>query len=162
LLSQTTEYALRATICLAYGDDSLVSTSQLAVMTKVPMNYLAKVLQLLARNDIVVGRRGVGGGYKLARDASEISMLDVIDSIDPIKRITSCPLGLPNHDGALCPLHTKLDGMIDLLIQNFSDVSMSDILTEVGTSRPLCNEEMTVQVELTMGSLLTGDTKNEK
>ena len=53
-------------------------------MTKVPMNYLAKVLQLLARSEIVTGRRGVGGGYRLSRPASEVSMLDVINAIDPM------------------------------------------------------------------------------
>jgi len=150
LLSQTTEYALRATICLAYRQEGLVSTSELATMTKVPMNYLAKVLQLLARSDIVSGRRGVGGGYKLTRPAEEISMLDVINSIDPINRIDACPLGLENHAGTLCPLHRKLDESIELLINQFSGITMADMIGELGDIRPLCDEDMTTQVELTM------------
>lgn len=158
MLSQTTEYALRAAACLAYNTDGLVSTSDLATMTKVPMNYLAKVLQLLARNDIVTGRRGVGGGYKLARDPADISILDIINAIDPIERITSCPLGLPNHSGALCPLHHKLDSMIELLIENFSSISMKDMLEEVGSSRPLCDDEMTARVELRLSGINTSDS----
>ena len=151
MLSQTTEYALRATICLAYSNDRLVSTSELAQVTKVPMNYLAKVLQLLARSDIVSGRRGVGGGYKLTREAVNISMLDVINAIDPIERIGSCPLGLENHSGTLCPLHRKLDEAVAMLIAQFSGISMADMLGELGDSRPLCDDEMTVRVGLTLG-----------
>ena len=151
MLSQTTEYALRATICLAYSNDRLVSTSELAQVTKVPMNYLAKVLQLLARSDIVSGRRGVGGGYKLTREAVNISMLDVINAIDPIERIGSCPLGLENHSGTLCPLHRKLDEAVAMLIAQFSGISMADMLGELGDSRPLCDDEMTVRVDLTLG-----------
>ncbi|MFK7758384.1 MAG: Rrf2 family transcriptional regulator [Phycisphaerales bacterium] len=153
MLSQTTEYALRATICLAYAPDRLVSTSELADQTKVPMNYLAKVLQLLARAEIVTGRRGVGGGYKLTKTASEISMLDVIDAIDPIRRITSCPLSLDNHSGALCPLHRTLDTTISMMIKQFTGITLADLIGERGESKPLCDKEMTAKVELTLGGL---------
>lgn len=150
MISQTTEYALRAMSCLAYSPDQLVSTSDLASLSKVPMNYLAKVLQLLARADLVSGRRGVGGGYKLARPASAISMLDIINAIDPLGRIEMCPLGLENH-GVLCPLHRRLDQASQLLIDLFSGVTLEDLLTEAGASRPLCDESMTAKVELTLG-----------
>ncbi len=136
--------------CLAYSPDQLVSTSDLAEVSKVPMNYLAKVLQLLARADLVNGRRGVGGGYKLARGASSITLLDIINAIDPIRRIEMCPLGLENH-GALCPLHRRLDQASQMLIGLFSDTTLEDILTESGANRPLCDESMTAKVELTLG-----------
>jgi Rrf2 family nitric oxide-sensitive transcriptional repressor len=149
MLSQTTEYALRAMSYLAYITDGLTSTSELAEYTHVPSNYLAKVLQLLAKADLVNGRRGVGGGYKLARSSDSISLLDVINAIDPIRPITSCPLGLENHSGSLCPLHKKLDEASRTMIKVFSDISLKDIISEVGESRPLCNTEMTKKVELT-------------
>jgi len=151
LLSQTTEYALRATICLSYTSEGLVSTSELAEVTKVPMNYLAKVLQLLARGDIVTGRRGVGGGYRLTREPKDISMMDVINAIDPIKRINSCPLNLSNHTGVLCPLHQKLDESIGKLMDDFTGVSMADLMGEKGDTRPLCDTERTAMVDLTLG-----------
>ncbi len=155
MLSQTTEYALRATVCLSYSRDGLVSTSELAEMTKVPMNYLAKVLQLLAKADIVVGRRGVGGGYRLTKTPEEVSILDVVNAIDPFHRIMSCPLGLENHSKTLCPLHKKLDQTVEMLMNQLSDVSMNDLLTELGANRPLCNKEMTAKIDLTMGGCKT-------
>lgn len=136
--------------CLAYLPDELVSTSQLAEVTHVPMNYLAKVLQSLAKADLITGRRGVGGGYRLARPASEISMLDVINAISPIERITECPLKLENHSGKLCPLHTRLDEAARSMIDRFGDISLYDMLAEDPTTRPLCDTTMAAQVELTM------------
>ncbi|MHA7814484.1 MAG: RrF2 family transcriptional regulator [Phycisphaerales bacterium] len=151
MLSQTTEYALRAMSCLAYMPDGLVSTAQLAEVTHVPMNYLAKVLQSLAKADLITGRRGVGGGYRLARPASEISMLDVINAIDPIERIRECPLKLENHSGRLCPLHTRLDDAARLMIDRFEGISLLDVLAEDPTTRPLCDTEMTARVDITLG-----------
>jgi len=151
LLSQTTEYALRAMSCLAYMPDELVSTAQLAEVTHVPMNYLAKVLQLLAKAELINGRRGVGGGYRLNRPAKEISLLDVIGAIDPIERIESCPLKLENHSGKLCPLHSRLDMAAKLLIETFDGMTLHDMIASDPTTRPLCSTEMTTRVNLTLG-----------
>jgi acyl-CoA dehydrogenase len=74
LLSQTVEYALRAAVCLA-GRDEGQTTPEIAETTKVPPSYLSKVLQGLARAGIVEGKRGVGGGFKLA-----MSNLDIFRS----------------------------------------------------------------------------------
>ena len=46
----------------------------------MPVNYLAKVLQVLAGANLIIGRRGVGGGYRLARRPEEITMLEVINA----------------------------------------------------------------------------------
>lgn len=150
MLSQTTEYALRAMSCLAYMPDELVSTAQLAEVTHVPMNYLAKVLQSLAKADLISGRRGVGGGYRLTRPSNEISMLDVINAIDPLQPISECPLKLENHSGKLCPLHTRLDAAARSLIERFEGISLYDMLSEDPTTRPLCNTDMTAKIELTL------------
>ena len=81
MFTQTTEYALRAMAALALFPGTLVATSSVAERTKVPSNYLAKVLQQLAAAGLIEGRRGVGGGYKLAKPASQINMLDIIRSV---------------------------------------------------------------------------------
>ncbi|RMH14169.1 MAG: Rrf2 family transcriptional regulator [Planctomycetota bacterium] len=142
MLSQTCEYALRAMVWLAYTEDGLMPTSSLAERTGVPFNYLAKVLQSLAQADLIVGRRGVGGGYRLARPAEEITMLDVINAINPVERITSCPLGLPSHGPNLCMLHRQLDQAAKALIDTFQGVTLADLLDDRERSRPLCDTEM--------------------
>lgn len=146
MFSQTVEYALRAISCLAIREGERVSSGTLAKETRVPPDYLAKVLQLLARADLVVGRRGVGGGYSLKREAGSIRLLDVINAVERIERITTCPLDLPNHGPNLCPLHRKLDEAARVLIELFGDTTVADIISLPGANVPLCNAEQTTQL----------------
>jgi Rrf2 family protein len=142
MLSQTTEYALRAMACLAYAPDELTPTPVLAKQTKVPSNYLAKVLQSLSQSSLIHGRRGVGGGYRLSRPAADITLMDVVEAIDPVGRITTCPLGLPNHGGSLCALHATVDRAAAMIIDAFSGVTLADLVADAGGSRPLCDPEL--------------------
>lgn len=140
MFSQTTEYALRAMALLAYYPDQLVPTPTLAEETKVPPTYLAKVLQQLAGADLITGRRGVGGGYKLSKPPEEINLLDVINAVAPIRRITSCPLGLADHGSNLCPLHRRMDNAAKVIIELFEGVTLADLVNQREGSRPLCDK----------------------
>ena len=140
MFSQTTEYALRAMSCLAYAPDSPVSTIDLATQTKVPPNYLAKVLQILAGEGLITGRRGVGGGYRLSRPPAEITMLEVINAVNPIERIRQCPLGIKSHGTKLCSLHRRLDGGAASIIDLYGGITFEDIVRgESEPRRPLCD-----------------------
>lgn len=150
LLNQTAEYALRAMSCLAYQPDQLTPTNELAEVTKVPQNYLAKVLQALAQADLIVGRRGVGGGYRLARPAADITLLEVINAISPVERIEACPLGLENHSGRLCPLHRRIDQAARQTIETFGGITLHDVISEHDAARPLCDASRTARVDLSI------------
>ncbi len=139
MFSQTTEYALRAMACLAIRPETLVATPVLAAETKVPANYLAKVLQQLAGAKLITGRRGVGGGYKLARPAAQIRLLEVINAVTLVERITTCPLGLPNHGSNLCPLHRRADEAAAAVIKVYNGVTLHDLLTDPNPNKPLCD-----------------------
>lgn len=108
MLSQTNEYALRAAVSLARQAPRSLTTDELARLTGVPRDYLAKILQQLRRAGIVVSRRGLRGGFALARPAIELTALAVVDAIDPLPLITTCPLGRRDHSHELCPLHRTL------------------------------------------------------
>lgn len=148
MLSQTTEYALRAMSVLAFKPDDLTPTPSLAESTKVPANYLAKVLQLLAAAELIVGRRGVGGGYRLARPASQITLLEVVRAVTTVERIRTCPLGLPNHGERLCPLHRKIDEVLAAVIEKYDGVSLQDLIDQPGQNIPLCDEEKTARLRV--------------
>lgn len=151
MFSQTTEYALRAMSCLALRPDALTSAVTLAEQTKVPANYLAKVLQTLASSGLIDGRRGVGGGYRLAKPASEINLLDVINTVAPVKRIDTCPLGLKNHGNNLCPLHRKTDEAAAAIINVFGSVSLADLVNDPVSNKPLCNARQTAELTISIG-----------
>ena len=138
MLSQTVEYALRAVAALAQAGAEPRTVAQLAKQTKTPAAYLGKVLQELRRAGIVASRRGAGGGVALARDPAGLSMLEVVNAVEPIKRIRSCPLKLAAHGVRLCPLHRRLDNALASVEAAFAGVTVAEVLAEPTDSVPLC------------------------
>ena len=137
MISQTAEYALRAVVWLGSRPGEQVGTRQISEAAQVPTGYLSKVLQMLARADLVVSTPGRGGGFRLARSAANISVLDVVNAVDPIQRIRECPLGLPSHGKNLCPLHRRLDNAMEQLEAAFARSTVAEILAEESSSPPL-------------------------
>jgi len=127
--------------CLAITPNDRVSSGALAERTQVPQDYLSKVLQLLARASLIAGRRGVGGGYRLARPATEITMIEVVNAVEPVKRIERCPLGMNGHNGNLCPLHRRMDEATKSVIDILNGVSLDDLLNDPASASPLCEPE---------------------
>jgi Rrf2 family nitric oxide-sensitive transcriptional repressor len=108
MISQTSEYALRAIVFL--GNEGVPRTSaEISKATKAPSDYLSKVMRNLVRAGIVGSRRGLHGGFALARPPEELSVLDVVNAVDPIQRIRECPLGNKAHGANLCTLHRTID-----------------------------------------------------
>jgi Rrf2 family protein len=139
VISQTAEYALRAVVFLAGQEGRPATTERIAADTKVPAGYLAKVLQALGRAGLVEARRGLHGGYILTRSLDDLTVLDVVNAVDPLKRINHCPLGLATHRGRLCSLHSRIDEAIGLVERFFRETTVAQLLAERGTRhRPLC------------------------
>ena len=130
VFSQTAEYALRAIISIAQGGKT---AHQIADDSQIPLDYLSKVLNCLARAGIVNAQRGRGGGFTLAIPADEMTVLDVVNAVDPIRRIRTCPLKLKAHATRLCPLHRKLDHALALVEDAFRTTPIAS----------LCEEEVT-------------------
>ncbi|MFW6059824.1 MAG: RrF2 family transcriptional regulator [Phycisphaeraceae bacterium] len=139
MISQTVEYALRAVVFLAVDPDSPRTTEQIAERTRVPRGYLSKVLQQLGRAGLVQSQRGLHGGFTLVRGPAEISVLEVVNAVDPIQRIRRCPLGLESHGTQLCPLHRRLDDALAMVEEAFSSSTIADMLARPGESAPLCD-----------------------
>jgi Rrf2 family nitric oxide-sensitive transcriptional repressor len=141
MFSQTAEYALRATVYLASQYDMPRTTQEIAKATQVRIAYLSKVMQSLGRKGLVLSQRGLHGGFTLARPADEMTVLDIIDAVDPIQRITSCPLGIKGHIN-LCPLHRRLDLAMKLVEDALRQSTLAELLAEPerasGIPIPLC------------------------
>lgn len=137
VLSQTAEYALRAVVFLTDGTEEQYTNQQIADGTRVPSHYLSKVLQALTRAKLVAGQRGIGGGFRLTRDGGKISVLDVINAVDPIQRIETCPLGLKSHGTRLCALHRKLDDGLAMIEKSFATTTIREILEVPSQNHPL-------------------------
>lgn len=139
MLSQTAEYALRAIVFLADNHGENNTTERIADVTRVPVGYLAKIMQNLARAGLVSSQRGLHGGFSLIAMPNKLTMYDVVQAVDPIRRLTTCPLDLPNHGPNLCPLHRRLDNALMAIETAFKKTTIASLLQEPDTSRPLCN-----------------------
>jgi Rrf2 family transcriptional regulator, nitric oxide-sensitive transcriptional repressor len=137
MFSQTVEYALRAVVYLAMHPGSH-TTDEISIHTKVPGSYLCKVLQKLAKSGMVVSQRGLRGGFSLAKTADKITALDVVNVVDQIGRIKTCPLSLAQHGVNLCPLHRRMDNALESFEQAFSQTTIAEMLAEPNPSVPLC------------------------
>ena len=137
MFSQTVEYALRAVVCLAQNEVPLTAL-QIATRTQVPASYTSKVLQSLGRAGLISATRGIGGGYILSIPPEELSILRVVNAIDPLKRIRNCPLGLSTHGTNLCPLHARLDKVMADAEQAFRSTTVAELLTGPSHATPLC------------------------
>ncbi len=138
MISQTAEYALRAVVFLADQGGAPCTTAKISEGTQLPAGYLAKVMQLLSRGRIVNSQRGLHGGFTLAGEPDELTVLEVINAVDPIQRFHECPLKIQNHGPDLCPLHRKLDDAGKLLEQSFGDTTISSLLSVPKRRKPLC------------------------
>lgn len=138
MFSQTTEYALRAVTHLA-GQEGVAAptTAQISRATQIPSNYLAKVLRSLSRAGLVHSQRGPGGGHKLARNPADLTVLQVVNAVDPLTRIQSCPLGLEHHRD-LCPLHSRLDSAIAMVEEAFSKTTVAELVPNPTREKATC------------------------
>ena len=140
MISPTAEYALRAVVAIAQSKGDATATQSIAKLTKVPAGYLPKVLQMLGRAGLVDSKRGLGGGFRLAKPAEELTVLEVVNAVEPIKRIQKCPLDLEAHGGNLCPLHKRLDEATEHVERSFARTTIAELLSQPGRSTPFCDE----------------------
>lgn len=127
MISQTVEYALRAMNCLAGRGDHAATADVLAAATGAPRGYLSKILRDLVCANLVRSFRGPRGGFTLARPADDITLLDIVNAVDPIARIRHCPLGNPRHT-TLCSLHRCIDDALKDLEQTLERTTLGAIL----------------------------------
>jgi len=123
-----TKQALRAMTILA-GRREVISLGELAKRSTSPAPALARVLARLGRRGLVSGRRGPGGGYRLARPANEIALRDIVLPIEGARFGRGCLFGrLRCTEARPCPLHgtwaVARSGILELLAQR----SLADLV----------------------------------
>lgn len=150
MISQTVEYSLRAAVALAHRGDNPCTVQQLAATTEVPSAYLAKLMQRLVRCKLVVSKRGLHGGFVLAKAPEELTILDIVNAVEPLKRIHECPLKIGSHGAALCPLHRRLDGAMAMVEKSLRETTLAELLSDSNGRPPLCARNKIATVSISM------------
>lgn len=133
------KYAIRALTYMASQEtqDVPASAADVAAAENIPPYYLAKVLQDLARADLLNSVRGRGGGFLLKRPAKDIKVLEILEAVENIKRITTeCVLGLDQcDDSVLCPMHETWKKFREEFLARITNLTLADLADELSRKR---------------------------
>lgn len=140
MLTQTVEYALRIAICLAKSDPRPKTAAEIARTTNVPRAYLAKVIQAMVRGGTARSKRGVGGGISLAKPASELTLLDVINSVSPLRSAQTPSTGEMASAAVLPGLNQRFEKALVAVEDIFSQATLADMAAEGPDSHASADE----------------------
>lgn len=110
MLSHTGQYALRAVVYLATHEDEWpIAGARIARETRVPARYLSAILCDLVRVRLLEASPGPTGGYRMARPARQIRLMEVLAPLDgSVQGVTECPFGNDTcSDDAPCAGHSR-------------------------------------------------------
>ncbi|MDO8755380.1 MAG: Rrf2 family transcriptional regulator [Anaerolineales bacterium] len=106
-ITRQADYAVRAVLYLARNSDQRTATSMIAEKQRIPPSFLAKIVSQLSIAGLLHTSRGARGGVALARDAKDITLLEVVEAIDGPIQLNECvgDNGSCSFDSD-CPLRT--------------------------------------------------------
>jgi Rrf2 family protein len=132
-LSRASSYALHALEYMAaLGEDKPVASHHIAAARGIPEGFLLKVLKPLVSARLLQSLKGPHGGYRLARPAAKISLLEVVEAVDgPIRGNAPLSQETGREDGGLDPrLEAVCDQAAALLRKHLGKVRLSDLLSK--------------------------------
>ncbi len=139
-LSKKADYALMAMKHLATRPDAAsASAREIAEQYDIPVELMAKVLQQLARRNLLTSHQGTRGGYRLARSSSAISVADIIQAIDGPLTVTACSTDAENcGQYAKCSVRDPLWRIKDRIVAALATCSLQEIAsdTPIGEDLP--------------------------
>jgi Rrf2 family protein len=132
LLNRDSDYALRALLAMAARPrQDVTPVSELTERLGLPRPYLRKIMQTLARNGIVVSRKGQRGGFVLGRRPDGIRLADVVRTFQGDMAFRDC-LFRKNvcRDLETCPLRKMLGRLENRFLKELEAVSIASLLRE--------------------------------
>ncbi|MGW8314006.1 MAG: RrF2 family transcriptional regulator [Bacteroidales bacterium] len=138
MLSNTSKYALRAVIYLALyaSQEKKAGIKEISAALEIPTPFLGKILQNLAKHQILDSSKGPHGGFCLKKQAMDISLMDIVEIIDGtdafdlcVIRTTRCSYDAP------CSLHDKIAPLRSEMKSLFLTESVADQVEEFRNGR---------------------------
>lgn len=147
MLSQTGLYAVQALLHLAtHQNGRQVPAAVMARELGIPANYLAKVLQRLAREGIVESTRGARGGYRLAGDPSRVTVADAVAPFQELRSSQRCLLGGTCDPANPCPAHHRRSAWNAAALEILERTTLADLASGAplgvpGAAAPIPTED---------------------
>src|SRR5690349_22119160 len=129
-------FAVTAMLDLAlHGADGPVTLAGISERQKISLSYLEQLFGKLRRRELVESVRGPGGGYHLARDATKITVADIIRAVDEPIDSTQCGGRENCHDHQRCMTHELWEELNTTVSGFLSGVKLSDLVEKQRTKR---------------------------
>jgi Rrf2 family protein len=132
MLSKTGLHAVRAIVALAKLPEGVYAgAARIAQEIGAPQNYLGKLLKALAEEGLVESQKGLGGGFRLARDPRKIFLLDVVEPIEHVSRWSGCILGRPQCSEAQpCAIHDRWKAVRDAYLRMLQRTTIAELVAK--------------------------------
>ena len=159
IFSRACEHAIRAVLFVATQTDGApVGVPVIARELGLPATTLAKVVQILTRRGILSSQKGPGGGVKLGRPATEITVLEIVHLIDGKDLARTCILGLPgcSEEGVHCPLHDRWSQLREQIVTMLATPSVAQLAERLKDESHVIARVMRQSPGGFLGSLGTG------
>jgi len=134
MFSNSSKYAIKAVLFLALNssEKKKIMVKDISDPINVPQAYIAKLLQELARQNVISSVRGPKGGFYLSDDNKKQPIKKIINVIDGENRLTSCLLSLEACDEEKpCPLHKMASPLRTQLLYNLESKTICDLAKDV-------------------------------
>ena len=127
-VTKLTDYATLVMTVLAAAPDAVLSANELAEHAGIELPTASKVLKPLAQAGLVDGFRGANGGYRLARDAREVSLADIVEAMEGPLAMTECSI----HEGQCgiedsCNVRGNWQRVNDVIAKALRDISLHEM-----------------------------------
>jgi Rrf2 family iron-sulfur cluster assembly transcriptional regulator len=135
MLSNSCRYGIRAVIYLANQplSEGKTGIKKISKDLHLPMPFLAKILQQLAKKKILSSSKGPHGGFSLLKDPKKITLLDIVNTIDGQDIFTNCLMhngsceGL-EKDKVRCPMHEDYEKSRRELVKLFNSRTIYELV----------------------------------
>lgn len=137
ILSRTSQYAVQALIYMATQPaNAPVLNKDIAAKLNVPAPYLAKILQSLAKGDLLYSYRGRMGGFCLKEDGLSMSLMDILLQTEGPAFTQSCFLGLKKcSDETACPVHFRWLPVKEKIVGLLKETSLEKLAKAVQSGK---------------------------
>ncbi len=129
-LSKKSDYGLMAINYIAsHESEGIASTKRIAEEYNIPVELLAKILQRLARNGLIIGQNGPKGGYIMSRALSKISIGDVVQAIEGPIGIVSCyhDESAPCMQISKCTVRSPIKKIQENIVQYLNSITLDEM-----------------------------------
>ena len=135
MFSKACEYGIRASIFIALNslEGRRVSPKEISKEINSPEAFTAKILQALARNNVVKSIKGAHGGFEIdKKDIKTIKLSDIVDAIDGDNIYKGCGLGLHEcNEDKPCPMHDKFKSVRDQLREMLESTDLESLALDI-------------------------------